>query len=118
MNELNRFEYLKPFVLGIIVIVTFSFISCSTLLGTDSVKGTITDADTGEPIEGVLVTVESLYSSKQYTTTTDADGYYEINDIIMGGGLALQAEKEGYIAIYDSFDDGNHTKNYQMTKST
>ncbi len=117
MKNLIDFKYLAQFILGIIIIVGLSSFSCSVLMLTDSVKGTITDADTAQPIEGVLVTVETVYSPSQYTTTTDTNGYYEINNIISGGGLVLKAEKEGYITINDGFDVGNHTKDYQMVKT-
>ncbi len=101
----------------LIIIVALILISCDSVISTDSVEGTITDAASGKAIQGINVTVEEIYSTKQYSGTTDADGYYKIKDIKKGAGLYLTAEKSGYLSIADSFDGGNLTKNYQMTKS-
>ena len=108
---------MKHIPIALLIAGLFAF-SCSVLMPTDSVKGTITEVATSQPIEGVTVTVETVYSTKQYSATTDANGYYEISNIMKGGGLVLKAEKVGYVAVSDGFGEGNHTKNYQMAKTS
>jgi hypothetical protein len=104
-------------VLKLVFFGIFLNFSCSILMSTDSVKGTITDEDTSQPIEGVSVTVETVYSPKQYNTKTNTNGYYEIKNITKGGGLVLTAEKNDYNSISDGFEEGDHTKNYKMKKT-
>ncbi|MCU0289209.1 MAG: tetratricopeptide repeat protein [Acidobacteria bacterium] len=60
----------------------------------NSVRGTITDSDTGQPIPGVKITISNPNS--KYETTTDNKGFvYKAG--INNGMYELKYEKEGYI---------------------
>jgi CBS domain-containing protein len=60
-----------------------------------SLTGTVTDAATGEPIEGALVTLE--YHDVSRTAVTDADGWFEFAEVdICRCMKALFASKDGY----------------------
>jgi len=54
-----------------------------------AIAGTVTDASTGNPIEGAIITVNG------YTTTTDADGHYLIADV-PADHYTVNASKPGY----------------------
>ncbi|NIR87306.1 PEGA domain-containing protein [Candidatus Bathyarchaeota archaeon] len=56
--------------------------------GKGAIAGTITDALTGDPIEGATVTADG------YSTTTDADGYYNIT--IDPGTYTVTTSATGY----------------------
>src|SRR5690554_2895514 len=57
-----------------------------------NVQGTVTDAETGEPIPDVEVQIEELAVSE----TTDDEGKFEITDIQEGGIYTVVVEHEGY----------------------
>ena len=57
---------------------------------TGTISGTVTDADTTEPIEGATVTANGV------STSTNAEGYYEIE--IEAGTYDVTAEASGYIS--------------------
>ncbi len=56
--------------------------------------GTVTDSQTGAPIEGVTVTV----TGTSFSATTNADGEYEIEDIGTAANITLRFEKADYAA--------------------
>ncbi|GEM_PF-4419160 len=89
------------------------------------VKGTVYDAETGEPIEGVLVEYYIVFHSQNKhwgypieSAITDANGYFEIElnevekqigseteytlDQILSNGFLLIAYKEGYLRCYSA----------------
>jgi len=55
-----------------------------------SIAGTVTDAETGNPIASATVTCDS------FTTTTDADGTYLLPDVPEGDAYAVVAKAPGY----------------------
>lgn len=57
---------------------------------TGSIAGTVTDAETGNPIASATVTCDS------FTTTTDADGTYLLPDVPEGDAYAVVAKAPGY----------------------
>ena len=78
-----------------VVVVGISFLlflggGCSpTPVSTGSIQGVVTDSPTGQPIEGVLVTVNNL------STTSDSLGNYILNGIPVGN-REIVAVLEGY----------------------
>ena len=46
-----------------------------------AIEGTVTDSETGDPIEGAEITVSGY---NEYTSTTNSLGYYLIEDIVAG----------------------------------
>jgi len=57
---------------------------------TGTISGTVTDADTTDPIEGATVTAEG------YSTTTAADGTYTLADLPVGS-YTVTASATGYV---------------------
>ena len=77
-------------------------------------KGTVTDADTGQPLEGVTITLTGSYSGSAETGT---DGGFVINDITPGS-ITFTASKQGYYSLNGSstINAGEVTIfNFQMT---
>jgi len=96
-----------------------TIVAATLIVGTPeygNLDGTVTDAGTTNPIEGVLITATS--SGKQvYTDTTDVYGYYLIEDMLTGL-YDVTFKKEGYnIGLEDAeiLDDQTTTVNYIMT---
>ena len=81
---------------------------------TGTLDGTVTEAGTGVPIEGVLVTATPAKES----TYTNSDGYYIFEDLGIGT-YNLTFEKEGYnvglVEGVEIFEDDTTTVNYTMT---
>ncbi|MDM8558032.1 carboxypeptidase regulatory-like domain-containing protein [Candidatus Parabeggiatoa sp. HSG14] len=75
-------------------------------MGEYTVLGTIRN-EAGEPIEGVLVEINSK------TTTTDAAGNWEIADF-MEGKYTLQVSKEGYVFAPQIEEVGNELYLHQV----
>lgn len=61
-------------------------------------KGTVTDADKGQPLEGVTITVTGSFSG---STATGTDGGFVIGDITPGP-IILTASKPGYYSLNGS----------------
>jgi hypothetical protein len=81
--------------LAIVVIIAVAavaiyFLTLPPPAGVPQIKGTVTDEDTGLPIEGVKVTVDSLQ------VFTDSSGVYLINVTDLET-YTVKAEKAGYI---------------------
>ncbi|MEX0607831.1 MAG: carboxypeptidase-like regulatory domain-containing protein [Balneolaceae bacterium] len=57
-----------------------------------TLTGTVTDAETGDPIPNVEVELEEL----AMTETTDEEGKFEIRDIQEGGIYTIKIDHEGY----------------------
>ena len=63
---------------------------------TRRVSGTVTDAETGKPIEGVKVVAYMRdQPNTKFNATTDGKGHYAINGLIPGAAV-FEFEKEGY----------------------
>ena len=86
-----------------VVVVGISFLlflggGCSpTPVSTGSIQGVVTDSPTGQPIEGVLVTVNNL------STTSDSLGNYILNGIPIGN-QEVTAVIEGYYSQTESIE--------------
>jgi len=64
-------------------------IELTSIPTTGTVGGTVTDASSGDPLEGVIVTVEGLNSQ------TGSNGQYQINGV-SAGDHEIHAQKVGY----------------------
>ncbi len=75
------------------VLLTLIYVLPFTLWAQDTgaVKGSVEDADTGNPVEGVKVYINNLSIS----ATTDAQGIFELKDV-PPGNMNLVVEKDGY----------------------
>ncbi len=109
-------QYAKGFGrLSLIIATTTSIILAST---TGKIAGTITDAETGEPLWGVNVIVEGV--SGGMGAATDAHGYYVILNI-PPGTYTLKTTMIGYTAItktdIDVFIDQTSTVDFALVKS-
>jgi extracellular elastinolytic metalloproteinase len=60
-----------------------------------TVAGFVTDPTTGDPVQGAVVKVTG--QGDQYTSTTDADGFYEIDNLVTGTYAKVAASGPGYI---------------------
>jgi len=58
---------------------------------TGVVEGRVTDVETGQPLQGVQV-----ISSNGFWSESNADGIYQINDIVVSNDFSLTAAKQGY----------------------
>lgn len=56
-----------------------------------AIRGTVTDFETNEPISGAKISI----SGTSFTSTTDADGKYEMTDI-PPGDYEVITNKDGY----------------------
>ncbi len=77
-----------------------------------NIRGKVTDSNSGEAIEGAIITIDNNKKD-----TTDAEGNYEIHDIIPGI-VQLRTYKEGYGAKSELVDiQSGQTKdvNFQLT---
>ncbi len=61
------------------------------------VYGIVTDAETGRPIEGVLLKLNDLEA------TTNAEGKYAFQDVPFGEDIEIRAEREGYETLVHHF---------------
>jgi hypothetical protein len=63
---------------------------------TGSIRGRVTAAATGAPIRGAEVRVQNAGGGAQIVTT-DAEGYYEVRDLLTGMAWSVHATKSGYL---------------------
>ncbi|RLE69521.1 MAG: hypothetical protein DRJ45_06545, partial [Thermoprotei archaeon] len=85
--------------------------SLGTPLTTGTLKGKVTDKDTGLPIEGALIEANS------YQTTTNSSGDYILN--LLPGNYTVTASKDGYYsstATAEILANQTTTLNFQLTK--
>ncbi len=68
---------------------------------TGGVSGTITSAATGDPVENATVTVGGENLSRNYTTSTDADGTYSV-DTVPVGSHTITVRSDTYQATSES----------------
>lgn len=95
-------EYKRYNVLLTVLIVIVAFMMSATLDASilNSVKGTVTDKETGEPLEGVKVTL--TFGTLNYKVTTDKKGYFYKSGL-KNGAYQAKYEKEGYIPAIANF---------------
>ncbi|WP_124193367.1 carboxypeptidase regulatory-like domain-containing protein [Natrarchaeobius oligotrophus] len=69
-------------------------------IGETTVAGTVTDEVTGHPIEGADVTIElddeRVDTDLAFETETNADGAYELTDVVDGYDYTLTTDADGY----------------------
>lgn len=75
-----------------------------------NVQGTVTDAETGEPIPDVEVQIEELAVSE----TTDEEGKFEFTDIQEGGIYTVVIEHDGYERYEETHEIKNQAQDQQM----
>jgi hypothetical protein len=66
--------------------------------GTSVLRGYVTAADTGNPIRRAMVRAMSQDGRNSGMTTTDADGRFEIRELL-GGRYSLSVSKAGYVTM-------------------
>ena len=66
--------------------------------GTAVLRGWVTAADTGNPLRRALVRATSQDGRNGGMTTTDADGRFEIKELL-GGRYSLSVSKAGYVTM-------------------
>jgi prenyltransferase beta subunit len=76
-------------------ILDIGTVSLSPSPTTGIIKGTVTDADTELPLEGVAITVTGSYSA---SVLTDVNGKFTINDVTPGS-VILDASLTGYYSV-------------------
>ena len=88
-------------ILAIVIIIVIAGVAIYYLTlppeGALQIKGTVTDEDTGLPVEGAKVTANG------YETFTDSDGFYLIN-VTELKTYTVKVEKEGYIPKTETVD--------------
>ena len=87
--------------------------SFGSSLSTGTLKGKVTDKDTGSPIEGALIEANS------HQTTTNSTGDYILS--LPVGNYTVTASKEGYYlstATAEILANQTTTLNFQLTKDT
>ncbi len=101
-------------ILAVLIVLLAAFTQCEKLKPKPTkgnISGTVTDANTGKPIAGVLVSVKetSIYSK------TLADGRYELTDVDEGSCTVITL-KQGYKDVdKDVFVEGGETKNLDIS---
>lgn len=84
-----------------------------------TLSGQITDAETGDPIEGATVTIRNDVNDVEYTGTTNEEGNYTINVVQDQLSYTVTVEAEGYETYSTeeevSFGNGNVDKSITMT---
>lgn len=64
--------------------------------GTSVIRGFVVAADTGDPLRRAMVTVRSIDGRSGGMATTDAQGRFEIKELL-GGRYNVSAQKAGYV---------------------
>lgn len=86
----------------------FIFLGYTSVLMAQKLTGTITDKETREPLISATVGIVSDEGKKQFTTT-DINGYYELNNI-SPGKYKLQISYIGYKSLNKSIHITNDSK--------
>ena len=81
-------------------------------LHTLSIRGSVTDGKTGQPLSGVTVTLDG-----SRTETTDSNGRYSFSDVAQGAH-SLRFEKTGYDVATAQLAEGQYTRDQSMTAKT
>ncbi|MEX0720016.1 MAG: carboxypeptidase-like regulatory domain-containing protein [Balneolaceae bacterium] len=74
-----------------------------------NLKGTVTDAETGDPIPNVEVEIEEL----AMTETTDEEGKFEVSDIQEGGIYTIRIDHQGYELYEETHEVSDQTTQTQ-----
>lgn len=82
----------KPFLLLIALVTLVTSCEPVTYDTFCDITGTVVDLDSGDPIQGALVTL----SPRGYNTYTGSDGYFEFLDLDVKT-YTLQVQKTGYV---------------------
>jgi len=88
--------------------------------GLANLYGKVTNAETGEPIAGVDITVYQDYDSDtaDYHTTTDSQGYYQILEMLVEVDVTQMAVYANGYKAYANEDipivEGNNELNFSM----
>jgi len=88
--------------LFVFVIISMFYLSLQSSI-LNSVRGTITDKNTGEPIPGVKIIIE--IEAIKYELVTDKKGYFYKSGL-KNGTYHVKYEKDGYIPSMSSFHLG------------
>ena len=81
--------------------LVFSPLLTKALSSNVSVSGTVTDNDSGQPLEGV--TIVATQNGSPFQATSGVDGSYVLNDIPQGL-IEISASLAGYVAVSGSVD--------------
>ncbi|WP_049927730.1 carboxypeptidase-like regulatory domain-containing protein [Halopiger goleimassiliensis] len=65
-----------------------------------TIEGTVTDAETGDPIPNA--SVEVVADGRIHETATDADGRYAVSDVTGDREVAVLVEREGYESVTET----------------
>lgn len=75
----------------------FVIVSASPLFSASAIKGTITDKKTGEPLEKVKISIQSLRTAMaQFQVFTDKKGYFYKSGL-QNGMYRISLDKDGYV---------------------
>lgn len=88
-------------ILAIVIVIVVAgvaiyYLTLPAPAGVPQIKGTVTDEDTGDPVEEAKVTVNG------YESLTDSDGAYLINVTL--GTYAVEVDKEEYLKKIKTVD--------------
>ncbi len=95
-SEATQYAYGDPLLITDTVAVAFypAFGTPPSTGGPGTLEGTVTDADTGQPIAGATVSAEAFTGGAVYTYTTDASGYY--SSTLCADWYSMTASASGY----------------------
>ncbi len=108
----------KKFLTGIMIlfllVTTLVMGGCFKTVQVSTITGKVVDLS-GNPIEGVVITIKVESSSNStLTTTTDKDGEYSITDVPMGF-VTIKAEKTGFLSQMTTIKVGEETYQQNFT---
>jgi DNA-binding MarR family transcriptional regulator len=101
----------------IVVFMVFSliFIICDTVSAEDYIlAGTVTDSNSGDPIENATVLVTHVQFEYMVKTTTDSTGYFEITNL-SSGTHTVEITAGGYFNETETVEVGSPTFNNNKT---
>jgi hypothetical protein len=121
MNEIHsRSRLLSKGVLFLVFTVLILILFTPTAIAAAQIYGTVTDAETGRPIEGAEVYVydpgskETKQKDGVYQTKTDGRGYYELD--CDPGDYNIYVSKDGYEAYNEAVTlDGDMKRDIELT---
>ncbi len=87
-----------------------------------TVAGFVSDAQTGDPVVGAVVTVTG--QGNQYSSVTDGDGFYEIDHLVAGTYAKVLVTKGGFFDAsgpakavdFDHFDPPGDFTDFEVTR--
>lgn len=93
-------DYKRYNLLLTVLVVLFMMTAALNASILNSVKGTVTDKESSEPLDGVKVTL--TFGSLNYYVSTDAKGYFYKSGL-KNGAYQVKYEKAGYIPAVANF---------------